>query len=83
MKYQTLQLKNDSDGIDFYMLTKQFQRVASKIEECHDKMLLDSSVDSEVEKALKYYAHEKAILLGKMKQILDRADLFIMGGTKC
>ena len=77
MKYQTLQLEDSSDGIDFYMLTKQYQRVSGKVEECHDKKQLDSSVDSEVEKALKYYAREKAILLGKMKEILDRAELFI------
>ena len=72
-----LKLKDFSDGIDFYMLTKQYQKVADKVEECHDKMLLGSCVNAEAQETLKYYAHEKAILLGKMKEILDRADLFI------
>lgn len=69
-----MKLANFSDGIDFYMLTKQFQRVAFKIEEIHKELLSAACNSEKAHESLKYYQTEKEIILSKMKDLLDRAN---------
>ena len=73
MEPDVIRLKDFSDGIDFYMLTKQFQRVASKMEECHDFMLSKDCDPVKAGETLKYFENERSLLFQKMKAILDRA----------
>lgn len=66
-------IKKQSDAIAFYMLTKQFQKVVSKIEQAHDKSLSFSTCKTTLKNTFTYYQNEKEILLDKMYQILHIA----------
>ena len=63
------------DAIDWYMLVKQFSRVAGKIEGLHD-LLAQQGKSKEIDNALEYYLDEKEILLHKMNTCINKSQLF-------
>ena len=63
---------NFKDGIQHYMNVQQFARVAGKIEGLH-ALQEKQGRSTEINNAIQYYLREKEILLGMMKECLDKS----------
>ena len=61
-----------NDGIQHYMNVQQFARVAGKIEGLH-ALQEQQGKSREIDNAIQYYQKEKEILLGMMKECLDKS----------
>ena len=69
-----LAIPKSSDRVEWFMLVNHWLRVATKIEEIHGWRLEKETDPGVANESLTYYKNEQAILLGKMKAILDTAE---------
>ncbi len=68
-----IELRDQEDRIEYYMLVTQFLRCSKKNEELFNDKLKFGLDEDKVNESVLYYRNEKNIILTKMKKLLDRA----------